>query len=166
MTIKVLPKAGLPKLVEKWMEHTTVHAPVRQGDFVQFQPLASPDQMALDAATNTRYPPKSLLLPQSEAMFRVRGGKLASTEDEVAPTVVLGIRPCDTRALQLLDTIFLTEEDEDPYWARKRQQTTIVAIGCSDPCETCFCSTVGTGPFDSRGVDALLGAFRRAGRRL
>ena len=160
MTIKVLPKAGLPKLVEKWMEHTTVHAPLRQGDFVQFQPLASPDQMALDVATNTRYPPKSLLLPQSEAMFRVRGGKLASTEDEVAPTVVLGIRPCDTRALQLLDTIFLTEEDEDPYWARRRQQTTIVAIGCSDPCETCFCSTVGTGPFDSRGVDAILTEVR------
>ena len=34
--------------------------------------------------------------------------------------------------------------------------TTIVALGCDDPCETCFCTTVGSCPFDSRGADVLL----------
>ena len=156
MTIKMLPQRDLPRLIEKWMREATVYAPVRQGDYAEFQPLGDPTQMALNNGVNTRYPPKSLFLPQSEVMFQVQKNQLVSTEDEVRSRVVVGIHPCDVRAMQLLDTIFLTEDDQDPYWAKKRERTTIVALGCDDPGETCFCSSVGTGPFDSRGADAML----------
>jgi sulfhydrogenase subunit beta (sulfur reductase) len=153
---KTLTKTDLRGLTEKWMKNATVYAPVRQGDFVQFQPLGDVDQADLDGAVNTRYPPKALFLPQSETMFRVREDQFDSTEDEVEPRVILGIRPCDVRALQLLDTVFATQDTPDPYWVKKREQTTIVALGCDDPCETCFCTTVGTGPFDGRGADVAL----------
>jgi sulfhydrogenase subunit beta (sulfur reductase) len=154
---KTLPKTDLPGLIEKWLEHATVYAPVRQGDFAQFQPLSDPAQADLDFAINTRYPPKSLFLPQSEVMFRVKDGGFESTEDdEVSSRVILGMRACDARALQLLDGVFLAEDYQDPYWAKKREQTTLVVLGCADPCETCFCTTVGTGPFDERGADVVL----------
>jgi ferredoxin len=156
MTYKTLSKTDLPKLIEKWLEHVTVYAPVRQGDLSQFQPLRVSAQADLDYAVNTRYPPKALFLPQSEVMFRVREDRFDSTENKVESRAILGIRPCDARALQLLDNVFITQEDWDPYWARKREQTTIVALGCVDPCESCFCTTVGTGPFDGRGADAVL----------
>jgi len=156
MTHKVLPKTDLPKLVRKWMQHSAVYAPVHEGDLIEFQPLNDPDEMVIDAAANTRYPPKAAFLPQSEAMFRVQGDKFVSTENETEPRIILGIHPCDVRALQLLDTVFLTEDNQDPYWANKRQRTTIVALGCSAPAETCFCTTVGSGPFDIRGSDLML----------
>ncbi|MCJ7739015.1 MAG: 4Fe-4S dicluster domain-containing protein [Anaerolineae bacterium] len=156
MTYKMLSKTDLPELIEKWEEQATVYVPLHQGDFTQFRPWDSSAEIALDGAVNTRYPPKSLLLPQSEVMFRVRERTFESTEDEVSPRVVLGVRPCDVRALQLLDTVFLTDKNEDPYWATKRSRTSIVALGCHAPCETCFCTTVGSGPFDSRGSDAVL----------
>ena len=152
---KTLAKADLLDLIRKWMERDVVYAPVRQGDFTQFQPLSDPTDAALGSAGNTRYPPKALFLPQSEVMFRVREGQFDSTDDEVDPRVVLGMRPCDAHALQLLDRVF-TQDEPDPYWVRKREQTTIVALGCDDPCETCFCTTVGTGPFDGQGADVVL----------
>ncbi len=153
---KVLPKADLPRLIEKWMTQATVYAPVRQGDFTKFEPLSDPAQADLYYAANTRYPPKALFLPQSEVMFRAKNGEFESTEDEVSSRVILGIHSCDTRALQLLDGVFLTGDYQDPYWAKKREQTTLVVLGCADPCETCFCTSVGSGPFDKRGADVML----------
>ena len=32
----------------------------------------------------------------------------------------------------------------------------MVALGCAKPGATCFCTTVGSGPFDARGVDVML----------
>jgi len=152
---KMLAKTDLPDLMSKWMESAVVYAPVRQGDFTQFQPLTDSADADLSFAGNTRYPPKALFLPQSEVMFRVREGKFESTDNEVEMRVVLGMRPCDARALELLDNIF-TQNEPDPYWVQKREQTTIVALGCDNPRETCFCTTVGSGPFDGRGADVML----------
>ena len=152
---KLLAKTDLPDLMRKWMESAVVYAPVRKGDFTQFQPITDSADADLDFTGNTRYPPKELFLPQSEVMFRVREGKFESTDDEVEMRVVLGMRPCDARALELLDKVF-TQDNPDPYWVRKREQTTIVALGCDDPSETCFCTTVGAGPFDGRGADVML----------
>jgi sulfhydrogenase subunit beta (sulfur reductase) len=153
---KTLAQASLPGLIAEWMERAEVHAPVRQGDLTQFQLLQDPAQAELIGTINTRFPPKALFLPQSEVMFRVGANRFHSTEAEVGPRVILGVRPCDARALQLLDTVFAVQDMPDPYWVKKREQTTIVALGCDNPCETCFCTTVGSGPFDGRGADALL----------
>lgn len=156
MTDKILAKADLPKLIEKWMADTTVYAPVRQGDYTEFKPLSDPSQAELDFSINTRYPPKSLFLPQSEVMFRVQDTSFESTEDEGSPRVILGIHPCDARALDLLDGVLDADDYQDPYWVNKREKTTLVVVGCDDPCETCFCTSVGTLPLDKRGADVLL----------
>jgi ferredoxin len=153
---KTLSKAGLPELIGKWLEQATVYAPQRRGDYTEFQPLSSSAQVDLHLGVNTRYPPKSLFLPQSETMFRVRDTEFEPLEPATSSRVVLGIRPCDARAVQLLDGVFMDEDHPDPYWIQKRQQTTLVALGCTSPCQTCFCSTVGSSPFDQRGVDVML----------
>jgi ferredoxin len=153
---KRLCKADLPGLVDGWLEQATVYAALSRGDYAEFQPVDEGAQVDLDYAANTRYPPKSLFLPQSETMFHLRRGELRPTVVPASPQVVLGIRPCDARAVQLLDGVFMDELHPDPYWIEKRQATTLVALGCTHPCETCFCTTVGSSPFDQRGVDAIL----------
>jgi len=153
---KTLRKADLPELIAKWQEQTTVTAPVRRGDLTEYQQLDGTGASNLSLQANTRYPPKSLFMPQSEAMFHVQGNKFAPIQAEISSQVVLGIRPCDARAVQLLDNVFVSEEHQDPYWMERRAQTTLVALGCASPCSTCFCTTVGSGPFDGRGADVLL----------
>ena len=111
---KTLSKAGMPELIGKWLEQTVVYAPVRQGDYSEFLPLSNSAQADLSLGANTRYPPKSLFLPQSEAMFRVQDTEFEPLEAAVSPRLVLGIRPCDARAVQLLDDVFMDEDHPDP----------------------------------------------------
>jgi Pyruvate/2-oxoacid:ferredoxin oxidoreductase delta subunit len=153
---KILPKPDLSRLIEEWKAGATVYGPVRHRDIVAFEPLTGSDEGELCLAANTCYPPKSLFLPQSEPMLRAGMLGLEPVEALTAKRVVLGIRPCDARACQLLDHVFAGAEYADPYWSEKRRQTTLVALGCTDPCQTCFCTSVGSGPFDGRGVDVVL----------
>ncbi len=70
--------------------------------------------------------------------------------------VVIGTRPCDMRALSVLDDVFLGEKYTDVYYQQKRQKTTVISLACHEPCSTCFCSSVGGGPFTKEGTDLLL----------
>jgi sulfhydrogenase subunit beta (sulfur reductase) len=153
---KILPKTDLPGLIEKWQERAAVFAPVHREERIEFQQVNGAAQFDLYLAANTRYPPKSFFLPQSEAMFHIRGVEFEPIDSGDSPQVVLGIRACDARALQLLDGVFDSEEHQDPYWILRRERTTLVALGCAAPGATCFCTTVGSDPFDKRGIDVML----------
>jgi ferredoxin len=77
-------------------------------------------------------------------------------EKDVPRSVVFGIRPCDAKAFQLVDVNFNTPEYQDPWWIRRRQSITLVGMACTNPCSTCFCTSVGSGPFSAEGLDVLL----------
>jgi len=83
-------------------------------------------------------------------------GILKEAPKDYSPRVVFGIRPCDARAFQLDDCNFETDTIKDPWWVKRREATTLVGLGCNTPCSTCFCTSVGTGPFDATGLDALM----------
>jgi formate hydrogenlyase subunit 6/NADH:ubiquinone oxidoreductase subunit I len=77
------------------------------------------------------------------------------TED-AAPRAIVGIRPCDAAAFLLVKRNFDTPEYRDPYWVRAYEGTTLVGLACRQPCQTCFCTTAGCGPFHEEGLDVLL----------
>ena len=69
---------------------------------------------------------------------------------------VVGIRPCDAHAFQLVKVNFDNPEYRDPWWVKGFESTTLVGLGCTDPCPTCFCTSVGGGPFSEKGLDVLI----------
>jgi sulfhydrogenase subunit beta (sulfur reductase) len=162
MVDRVIKKTELSDFVDRLMEKHRVYAPVRQQNMTAFQEISTADQVDLSFA-NTTLSPKSIILPQSEAMFEFnldRTSEQAAILHEIAtdhfPRVIFGIRPCDARALHLLDLNFDTPSHRDPWWVKRRQITTIVGLGCNTPCPTCFCTSVGSGPFATEGLDLLL----------
>jgi ferredoxin len=111
---------------------------------------------------NTYLSPKDLFFPQSEKMleFNAKPGEegafiLEDVPEKPRRRLVLGIRPCDAKAFAVLDTIFTNDQYRDPYWADKREATVLIGLGCNDPCPSCFCTTMGSGPFHPEGLDAL-----------
>jgi len=68
---------------------------------------------------------------------------------------VLGARACDLAALRLHDQHFL-ERVEDPCYATRRKDLFLVAVHCSHPADTCFCSSTGDGPGCNDGYDLVL----------
>jgi sulfhydrogenase subunit beta (sulfur reductase) len=153
---KIVTKKSLPLLIEAWQRKATVYAPVRNGGIPEFQRLDGGTAAELYLRANTRYPPKSLFLSQSETMFYAQGTALEPVPLQTTPRVVLGVRACDARATQLLDDVLSGSDSPDPSWIQRREQTALVGLGCTQPGATCFCSTVGSGPFDARGVDVML----------
>ena len=162
MTKKLIKKADLAEILHLLLDHYRVYAPVRHETLIDFQQISAADQLDL-SFVNTILSPKSLMLPQSESMFSYtlakesdQAGILREVEKDLSPRLIFGIRPCDARSFQLLDLNFDTASCRDPSWVRRRQNTTLAGLGCNDPGSTCFCTSVGSGPFSPDGLDLLL----------
>jgi ferredoxin len=81
---------------------------------------------------------------------------LKESPKDFSPQVIVGIRPCDAYAFQLVKINFDNPQYRDPWWVRRLEATTLIGFGCSQPCATCFCTSVGSGPFSERGLDGLM----------
>lgn len=154
----ILEKKNLDQTIKNWSKKYEVVAPQVVEGFSQFLPMKHDSELALNTSINTRYPPKSLFLPQTEVMLKYNQQLNRMEDIKVLPEqrIIFGIRPCDANAITLLDTVFDTDEYCDPYWTARRSASIIIGLGCSNPASTCFCTTVGYGPFDKNGLDALL----------
>ncbi len=157
-----ISKEKFPEVVGQLMSHGRVFGPVFQGQFHEFARLDKPEDIDL-SFQNTRLSPKDLFHPHSERMFTYSLAKddpersiLKDAPKDYSPSVVLGIRPCDAKAFQLDDRNFDTETIKDPWWVERRKTTTLVGLACNDPCNTCFCTSMETGPFDASGLDVLM----------
>ncbi len=155
-------KDGLRKRIERLMERCRVVGPVFRGQYHEFAQLKQVGELDLTFG-NTRLSPKDLFHPHSDRMFTYALGKddpeagiLKEAPQDYSPRVVVGIRPCDARAFQLDDVNFVSDQFKDPWWAKRRESATLVGLACNEPCSTCFCTTVGTGPFDAAGLDVML----------
>ncbi|UCD86747.1 MAG: 4Fe-4S dicluster domain-containing protein [Desulfobacterales bacterium] len=145
------------------LKHTyQLYGPVRTDDIVYFESIDDVSELDL-SFQNSRLSPKSLFLPQSERMFEYNLDRakddahiLKEVPKDYSSRAVIGIRPCDAKALALVDVNFDTPQFRDPWWVKAREATTLVGLGCTAPCSTCFCTSVGGGPFDEAGLDVLL----------
>jgi ferredoxin len=154
---------------EEWMsalkgakDAYRIFLPVKHDDYHGFELLSDETHPDFEFQ-NTRLSPKSLIYPQSERMFEY---SLDDKEDEAhilkeapkdfAPQAVVGIRPCDAHALRLVNVNFDNPQYRDPLWVKRLESTTLIGLGCNEPCSTCFCTSVGGGPFSEKGLDVLL----------
>lgn len=154
----MIAKKDLSGLLDLLIKKYQVIAPVKEGAFTNFKNIGFGNQVDL-TQSNTKLPPKGVLFPQSEKLFCYRtdqeGVHLEECRDD-QEKVIFGIRPCDARSFVLLDNVFSGDKYQDPYYLGRRNKTILVGLGCNEPCATCFCASVGSGPFAAEGLDLLL----------
>ncbi|MFZ5586819.1 MAG: 4Fe-4S dicluster domain-containing protein [Thermodesulfobacteriota bacterium] len=163
MADKILAKDKLGAFVEKLGQGRDVFAPAREGDKLVWAPVKAGEDLLLDFS-NTEMSPKDFFFPQTECMMRFvndpadPAGMVMQAEPLLdKPRALMNIRPCDAKAFQVLDLIFVQDEmTNDQYWRDKREKTVLVGLACNDPCPTCFCTTVNCGPHHETGLDLLL----------
>lgn len=153
----ILGKKNVPQWLNKLSSELEVIAPVTRHGEVLFKSITDAAEVTLDYG-NPLVSPKEYFLPQTENLFRYEAGKngfnitLPKKENK---RVIFGIRSCDVQALLILDRV-LNGDLRDEYYVGKRASTTLIAIGCSKPTETCFCGPVKAGPFPQDGADVVL----------
>ncbi|HOU23383.1 MAG TPA: 4Fe-4S dicluster domain-containing protein [Anaerolineae bacterium] len=159
MTKKTIAKKDINAFVEQLLRDYTVYAPAREANYVTFRQVASPEEVVWDCLV-TRKPPKDLFFPQTETLFvyaeTADGLQVQPPEGVKRDRILWGIRPCDLQALSVQDSVFDTKDASDTYFMDKRRNTTLVGIGCNQPLSTCFCTSVGGGPFKKEGTDLFL----------
>ncbi len=104
------------------------------------------DTLTLSKKLNTVRSAKDLFFPQVENLvnFKVAGKKMEIIEnrDSAEPFVVFGVRACDCRSFDILDSVFLSEP-VDTFYQTRRENGLVITLACNKPSETCFCGAFG-----------------------
>jgi sulfhydrogenase subunit beta (sulfur reductase) len=155
---RILRKDRLESFVETLLRDRLVFAPRRKGDLLLLDNIRAPYDLALDRG-HTKNSAKDVLFPQTERLFAYWNEEKGIKIDVPAPgeqgQVLFGVRPCDARALRLLDGVF-GEGVRDPYYGDKRTRTLVISLACTHPDSTCFCLSLGGGPCSPEGADLLM----------
>ena len=149
-----IAKPDLDQLVSALTSRYRLFGPVDVDGATVLREVKSADELALGAALDG--PVKAAFFPQTETLLTYDGTASEAPPGRDKPTAVIGARPCDARSLLLLDKVFGTGKYRDPLWQRRHDDSLVIGLGCGAPLDTCFCNSVGSGPFNAEGSDVML----------
>lgn len=87
-------------------------------------------------------------------------------EPESVSYAFLGVRPCDLRAIAVQDRVLTGGRYKDGTYSARRTGAFLIAVECTEPGATCFCTSMGSGPAAGPGYDlALTEVLDDAGHR-
>jgi len=159
MAKKKINKKDLGKLLNQWSQQFAVMAPAKDGNDTRMAMWDGEDTGFLDWYRNTTISARAVFQPFAEEMFRFQkngdGYHLEASALEDQKRLLFGIRPCDARALAIIDMSF-KDGYEDPYYLARRNNTILVGLGCTNPRKSCFCTSLGVNPGESGDVDLML----------
>jgi sulfhydrogenase subunit beta (sulfur reductase) len=158
-SIKYVEKKTLQEFIKTLQKEYSVIAPRMVEGMVLFCELGDNEEPVMEF-TNSRQSPKEVFFPQTESLMHYEGiidtRKPKAEERNGKDRVILGMHPCDVASILILDKLFINEEYVDPYYKHLRDHTAIIAYGCNNPRSTCFCTSLGGGPFETKGADAFM----------
>ncbi len=121
---------------------TAVFAPQCKKGSVNYDLWQNGSEVVLDKTTVKSA--KDVFFPQVENMieFQAEGKNLSI--NPVNPSkdkfVIFGVRACDVKSFDILDSVFMTEP-KDTFYTARRNNGTVISLACNKPDETCFCQT-------------------------
>ena len=156
---KKINRQDIGKLLGEWSQQFTVFVPSRDSGTAAMAKWDGSDISFLDWYRNTVTPAKANFLPPVEELFSFQKGsdgyQMELPKADEKKQLIFGIRPCDARALAILDMTF-KDGYEDPYYLARRNNAVLVGLTCTNPYDSCFCTSLGSGPGESSGVDLML----------
>lgn len=154
--MKKIKGENVKKWLQKLIEDYTVYGVKNDGKRKYWGVIKKPEEIDLTALVSD-LSPKNILFPQEEALLFFKEKKIITGENPPKkPLIFFGIRPCDVKAILLMDKVFIQKDYTDPYYKVKRDNAILVGFLCSHPLPTCFCTSVGGGPFNTQGMDVAL----------
>ncbi|MFX1388935.1 MAG: 4Fe-4S dicluster domain-containing protein [Promethearchaeota archaeon] len=160
MEQKLLKKDQIGKLYNELVGEYNFYAPINEKGNIVFEKIENPEDIVMDYL-NSKIPPKSVLFPQEEVLFEYsldeKDVEITDRVDLEQKNIIFGIRPCDAYSFELMATFFSFHGDwQDDIYLKKKENTTLIGIGCNTPRTTCFCTSVGGNPFNKENMDLFL----------
>jgi len=103
---------------------------------------------------------KSFLHPPKQKLWSAtnQDGQISIHPEPVADEKLafFGVRACELAAIAVQDKVFLDGPYRDPHYAARRANVFMVAVNCGRAVDTCFCTSMGTGPRVNADYDIAL----------
>ncbi len=148
--------------IDKSREKYQLFGPVKDENgclIKKLEPDVQPDMGLHESVMSA----KSVIFPQTEKILNASLDEsienhhiMQRAKTDYSPRAVLGIRPYDAKAMELVKLNFDTKDFKDPYWCDAYEATVFVGLGITKPGPFDFSTSVGTGPFCEDGLDVLL----------
>ncbi len=159
MSKKILMKSDVAKLINEVKNEYKIFAPIKEKGNIFFKQISSAEEIELDYL-NSKVPPKEILFPKMETLFEYeyegKDVKISERTDLDDKILIFGVRPCDAFSFKLLDDFFAFGNKKDEIFIKKKENSTVISIGCNNPRHTCFCTSVGGNPFSKDETDVFL----------
>jgi len=160
MTDKVISKDKIGDFLAALEGKYTVVAPVERADApAEFREIGAGDTPIIDGS-KPMMTPKDYLLPRYEVLVKVASEdgsvNVETPLPEDKPRVMLGVWLADAQAIKVLDRVFLDRNFVDPYYARRRENLTLVAVMPAQMRWSWFCASVDDVEKWKRNVDAMM----------
>lgn len=153
-----ITQAQLTEWLDDLARQQTLSAPREVSGVILYRPVESSREIAWGFVRPVMSV-KEAFFPLTERLLTIKkngnGIKLTETLPE-NQQVIFGVRPCDARGVKILDALFLDKEPVDPYYARRRANTTLIGLACKEMGLTCFCTSVGGAPDEASDMDVML----------
>jgi ferredoxin len=156
--MNILTRAQLLGWLDSLAQERPLIAPKDVSGVILYRPVECSDEIAW-GSTRPVMSIKEVFFPSTERLLTIekigQQINMIETLPEGEP-VVFGVRPCDARGMQVLDALFIDTSPIDPYYARRRENSTLIGLACQEMGPSCFCTSVGGAPDDTSGMDIML----------
>ena len=149
-------KAGLQKFYEEIIGKFETYAPVEKFGKYDYKKVSKLVECDPDSPIETTMSVKPLFFPKTAKVMKFKedsAGTTVSETDEDPLTgqrVILGVKHCDARGLQVLDQVYKWDYIDTDY-QKRRKNTLIISTRCDKAGTQCFCTSL---DYDVENSDA------------
>ena len=140
-------KAGLEKFYEEIIVNFETYAPVEKFGKYDYKKVSKLDECDPDSPIETTMSIKPLFFPKSAKIMKFKedssGTTVSETDDDPlsGKRVILGVKHCDARGLQVLDQVYKWDYIDTDY-QKRRLNTIIISTRCDKAGSQCFCTSL------------------------
>lgn len=156
MTIFETDKAGLDKFYGAIIGTHETYAPVLKFGKYDYKKVTSLAECDPDSPIPETMSIKPLFFPKSAKVMKFaedsEGLTLSETDEDPlsGKRVIIGVKHCDARGLQVLDLVYKWDYIDTDY-QKRRLNTIIISARCDKAAPTCFCTSL---DYDVENSDA------------
>jgi ferredoxin len=149
-------KAGLHKFYEEIIGKFETYAPVEKFGKFDFRKVSRLEECDPDSPIETTMSVKPLFFPKTAKVMKFMddntGTALSETDEDplAGQRVILGVKHCDARGLQVLDQVYNWDYIDTDY-QKRRINTVIISTRCDKAGNQCFCTSL---DYDVENSDA------------
>ncbi len=157
LTTYITEPAGLQSFYEAIVAANETYAPVEKFGKFDYKLIKALSECQPDSPIEQTMSIKPLFFPKSARIMKyettAEGTDVTdTTEDPLAgKRVILGVKHCDARGLQVLDEVYKWDYIDTDY-QKRRENTIIISARCGQAATHCFCTSL---DYDLEQSDAM-----------